>query len=768
MLLSSKKLIIVVCFFIAIIFFVPYFLSSYAQNHPEGGEPPAGGNPPAGEDPPPATGEGGANPGGAGNEDCVCGTKVESNSPDCPGKIKVIRTCNNICDQSGYDCVADNGLGFAPLWTAVVSLEQPSNIRTYWKGSQDEDAVVIDEGNTQSWSVDPDDGGGLDDEGYFNLFRVFYGDFVAGNIGRRWIFDKASNHIDASGTMNIWIEDSVGYEEYWSNHFCGNGLAWYPHVVYYNSGHGTVYDNRDILATGNMAKGMGGGIPNGGVNPYCKLADGFDPDEPLTNVNPFCALDYDGCIGPFSGGKTCLDGSCKAEGFHDSINAFIIDANEGFYNEGITNPFNIGPRYAGAWAASFWMYGDRRELNSFEIRLRAPLGYLCKAGKGRRIADLSNANPGNFTKSTSTDFSFDEHGDIVYSEFVVDDDGQLVLDALGNPIPVSDELSGFTKLSEASCYIEINKFHDGGGKGINTIFTIEKDPNFNISGWYKIKDGSFHKKGNITATYPALVNKYDDIDDNGKVYPIIDADNVSNPGLTTLTHDTFIVSSNRDELLEVERSDNIGTTDPRVGKISSTNWRIGGYFPNSSFLSNLGNFLEVLRSQSSTDEISNINQITQPNRVYIYDTGSDLDVTAQLPVTSPAGPYVLVVNGNLRFGNNSGTDVGGIKTINTSGQSIALIATGNINIHSSIEEINAVLIANGFNLAFNLVGLPNPNSSDPLKINGNLVSNTSVQTWRRDRPDYDKPSLFVVLKPRTYMDLLPLLSSATLSGRQVQ
>src|SRR3989344_4891532 len=216
MLLSSKKLIIAVCFFIAIIFFVPYFLSSYAQ-HPPGSEPPAGGKPPAGEDPPPATGEGGANPGGAGNEDCVCGTKVESNSPDCPGKIKVIRTCNNICDQSGYDCVADNGLGFAPLWTAVVSLEQPSNIRTYWKGSQDEDAVVIDEGNTQSWSVDPDDGGGLDDEGYFNLFRVFYGDFVAGNIGRRWIFDKASNHIDASGTMNIWIEDSVGYEEDWSN-----------------------------------------------------------------------------------------------------------------------------------------------------------------------------------------------------------------------------------------------------------------------------------------------------------------------------------------------------------------------------------------------------------------------------------------------------------------------------------------------------------------------------------------------------------------------
>ena len=91
-----------------------------------------------------------------------------------------------------------------------------------WKGDQYEDKVQVD-GNaaTPDWSY-TGTGGGIDDEGYINKFRAFYDDWSA---GRTWTFDKKHNRIDASGTMNIWIEDALGYEEYWSNHWCASGLG---------------------------------------------------------------------------------------------------------------------------------------------------------------------------------------------------------------------------------------------------------------------------------------------------------------------------------------------------------------------------------------------------------------------------------------------------------------------------------------------------------------------------------------------------------------
>ncbi len=699
MLFSSKKIIFTICLLLSIVYITPYLSSLYAQYPPGGGT--TGGSTTGGGEP---TGPGGEDPGGGGEDNCVCETNIVADTISCTvsGK-RVVKTCDGCAGSSM--CAED--LGAAPLWVQVISVESDGS-RWSWKGSQYEDKVKVNPSDTTPWSY-TSSGGGIDDEGYFKYYRPFSND---ASYNRTWEFNRTTNRIDASGTMNLWIAGGLGHEEYWSNHFCGNGRAMRPEPLPLNQ-----YQDQIVDGNNNFGQRVGGRFPNGGVNNRCKLAPGFNVNQ-ASNPNSYCERDYDGCIDAFSGGKTCVGEYCERTGYHEYIDIHTWDFSwltEGGWGSGWWDKYratNPGMRYQGRWFSTYQIYGDSANPK-FDIKLRAPLGYLCRVADARRIGE-----DGNPTKQSSGDY--------------IDD-----FKAQGETKP--------------RCLWNIDEFDGGDGHGILVTFLLTRDDDFDIPGWYKIKDGSFYRKGDLDMTYPAIVNPYDG-DDNGKTYPVIDFDNVTNPGLTTLAGNTLIASGNKDEILAA------GSTNPGlVGKISSTNWRITNYTQNSTYLSNLSAFLSVLQGESGTTTITNVNQITSNDKVYI---ANNLVINTPLP---PRTRYILFVNGNLTL-----SAPPGITTIGDPNRSIVIIATGNININSNIKEINAILIANGFDLASDLAA--GANSVNPLKINGNLISNEFIYISRRDRPppDQDKPSVFVVFKPKMYFDLLPLLSSSALSGRQVQ
>ena len=123
---------------------------------------------------------------------------------------------------------------------------------------------------------------------------------------------------------------------------------------------------------------------------------------------------------------------------------------------------------------------------------------------------------------------------------------------------------------------------------------------------------------------------------------------------------------------------------------------------------------------------------------------------------------VLLVDGNITFEDFPG----GSDVFNNAGRSIALIVTGSINIHSDIDQINAILIGESVNFAFDIAsGSTTPN---PLKIVGNVISHQPVTKLKRERSDLERPSVFIVVSPKMYMDLWTKLSQITLRGRQIQ
>src|SRR3990167_8065597 len=160
MILSSKKLIFIICLLVGIVFFLPNFLSSYAQHVPGGENPPPGGIPP-----PPPSGEGGQDPGGTGNENCVCQKPTYENGTGTngcnPGQAKITYNCNSSCSANGTSqCIDVSKLGYAPVWVEIMS--QETNGIYSWKGNQYEDIVLAG-----PWSVDPASPttpGGIDDE----------------------------------------------------------------------------------------------------------------------------------------------------------------------------------------------------------------------------------------------------------------------------------------------------------------------------------------------------------------------------------------------------------------------------------------------------------------------------------------------------------------------------------------------------------------------------------------------------------------------------
>jgi hypothetical protein len=254
--------------------------------------------------------------------------------------------------------------------------------------------------------------------------------------------------------------------------------------------------------------------------------------------------------------------------------------------------------------------------------------------------------------------------------------------------------------------------------------------------WFKLRDSSFNR---VTAnTYlripnnPIRFNTNDPDDPNPAAAQLI----IGRNGLVT-SNSTFSVS---------------GGGTPPSGQSYKNNYVIERRQLQSA--ATLTAFRNTLVETKDAKTITNISQI-EANKINIF-TGT-LTINSALP----NGPYVLFVIGNI----NLNTFGAAPFRFNPTSQSIAIISTGTIFIHQNYSEANGIFIANTVQLTTSGDVTPN---LPPLKINGNLISINAVNDLIRLSPDQRMPSLFVVFKPQMYLDLLPLLSTITHEGRQLQ
>lgn len=248
--------------------------------------------------------------------------------------------------------------------------------------------------------------------------------------------------------------------------------------------------------------------------------------------------------------------------------------------------------------------------------------------------------------------------------------------------------------------------------------------------WYKLNNSSLHKKSNLNIYVPASSTHFDSTD----------------------TADGFFITGNAG----VTSAHGIISIDTPSGHMSASNLRISTAYTAAGHI-NPSTFLTYAQGNKKVRTITSLSQIVSgSDEIFVLTTASGGWLETHSGNRLPAGTYVLIINGNLRFRNDA-------YTVGNPGSNIGLLVTGQVQVHSSYSEINAILVGDSFNLSYdtNL-------STTPLKIRGNIISSNAVDIETRQRTDMSKPSFYVQFDPSTYINLLPLLSTTHLEGRVIQ
>ena len=258
-------------------------------------------------------------------------------------------------------------------------------------------------------------------------------------------------------------------------------------------------------------------------------------------------------------------------------------------------------------------------------------------------------------------------------------------------------------------------------------------------GWYRLKQASFTKQGGALVNFiPPNVVPYDGYDTDEELLNIKPAAEPDGIGLITSTN-----------------AIDIGPI-PIAGKVSNKNWAKTNYVANKGYLSNLSSFLAYARARKEIKVITDINDL-ESNKINIFQG----NLTLQNNTINPSRDnMVLIIQGNLTIESAPGGN------FNQARRSWGFMTTGSIRIHSSIQELNGIFIANSYDLAYDTA----TSSTTPLKVVGNLISNTPLTNIKRYRPiaDYQRASLYIVFFPEYYYDLVPHLSTITQEGRQLE
>lgn len=249
--------------------------------------------------------------------------------------------------------------------------------------------------------------------------------------------------------------------------------------------------------------------------------------------------------------------------------------------------------------------------------------------------------------------------------------------------------------------------------------------------WSKVLTHSFATNNLSGFDMPAAVRDFsaaNDPDDNGLRYFMIGNADIS----TGVVAVTTISDSIRDALSQnnwlVERTDerNLEMTPDK--------------------------FVDYARIRKGADIITSLSEI-EPNGVFLATGSAGVTVTDANVSSLNKSPYVLVVDGDM---------VWDVATFNTSLlYNVAIVVTGTLTFTEDVTEANAIFMANDVVLS------RESTTTQGIKITGNLIALNSFEN-NRMLTDNRRPTLFVVSKPKMYIELLPLFSTARYEWRQIQ
>ena len=268
--------------------------------------------------------------------------------------------------------------------------------------------------------------------------------------------------------------------------------------------------------------------------------------------------------------------------------------------------------------------------------------------------------------------------------------------------------------------------------------------------YFKVKDTSFYKIGNLTSNFPVTPVAYDASDtvaggyfNQGQAGMVI----ASGASLSAGTGGTAISGSSG----------------------SARNWTALNYSGGNPFTST--SFLNYVKAKKNTTAATyaTLPQAGTGGTYSITDTtvtisGSAPTFRDYITIVMPTAASTLnlsvsdlgkdgvtfIVNGDVNINGNAGT-------FNSSNRPFAVIATGTITFANTLTEADGLYVGNALNFG---------TGTTPLKIVGN-VSSATASAFGRDRAA-SSPSMFIVFDPRHYMSIADKVSTVKSSWTQLQ
>ena len=275
---------------------------------------------------------------------------------------------------------------------------------------------------------------------------------------------------------------------------------------------------------------------------------------------------------------------------------------------------------------------------------------------------------------------------------------------------------------------------EGGSCGIGLV-CCTVPPQIGTDPWYKVKNASFHKLGNLIDAVPdpdnaeAFDNEDDGLCDQSDPSSITCMD-INEPGVVTA--DGYIDTAN--------------------APISFRGWSGTNYNFNNNIDPDA--FLAYVLARKNYVQITDFNEMQSDIINYIQG-----DFTVDNNGFQGKTDFVLVVDGNLTIDQSN--------TFNPSNKSMAFVVTGTLNIRSNVSAMNGIYIGNDVDFASDIPA--GSTTTNQLKVNGNLVSFTEGQcTDKRQRTDNDKPSCFFVHNIADhFLPLIDMLSIRTYAWEEL-
>lgn len=255
--------------------------------------------------------------------------------------------------------------------------------------------------------------------------------------------------------------------------------------------------------------------------------------------------------------------------------------------------------------------------------------------------------------------------------------------------------------------------------------------------WFKTKDASYHELGALSNDIPSGATAY----------------NASDTGLCDAGDPSSLACHgiNYPGLLTAEGAISLGDGTPNW-----LLWEYGdvGYSYTPEYTPD--SYIQYLLSRSDVVTINDPSEVQTKKINYL-----DATLLGEISLGDDNGfqgaaPFVLLID-------NGDFNITVPTNFNNSNASMAFVVDGSIGFVSTLTTANGIFFANTFDFATDLgEGF---STTDPLRINGNIISQTNVDcTSKRQRTDNTKPSCFFTHDfVNQYLPLLDLFSVRTFS-----